>query len=425
MNKSIFKIISLAAISTSSILVAACSKAPMVKTNIKAKDRIIKIQDTQKTDKSSQVESDIPNHYKELSYPEFNYIAPYPLDYRKVLDSNTILYLYPSKQLPLVQIDFYFEEANASHQEKELAAWSTLGSMYIRGGSKQFSPEALEDTLEYQSIQMGIGLGERTSHFSLNVLKEHLPEALNILKEVALNPRFDKNRLELLKQQMIQSIEHKYDKPSSVSSDLYSQVMFGSHPSNWSLKVNEVKSLKVSDLEKLAKANFSSKKLYIGVAGDFDPKEMESQLQGFLKGWKERSLKPKYLETPQIRKEPGIHVFDFDATQTQIRIGQAFVQRPHPDYYAASLASYILGSGGFTSRLVATVRTEHGLAYSVGSFASSNYDRPSTSGVVLQTKVASTTQAIELVFQEIKKLTEEGPTDAEIQAAKDGLIEST
>ena len=416
-----FKILITSSIALSLI---ACSTVPFKKVKLRKEDMIQKMPGVKSTDSQDTGLGLVPAHYKELKYPEFTYVAPYPSDYRIELDSNTVVYLYPSPSLPLIKMDITFEESNISANEAEFPIYSTLGSMYKRGGTESFAPDVLEDTLEFQSTYLSVSLNERTSRLSVNSLKNNFPQALDILKDLVLKPKFDSKRLSVYKQQVTQALEHKYDKPSSISSDLYSHVMFGTHPSNWGLRVNEVKKLTPKKLSQFAKANFQGKKLYIGISGDFQKEEMILQIKKFLAELKPRTTTPEHLYPPTINNQAGIYIIDFPSKQTQIRMGQAFLQRPHPDYYPAAVASYILGAGGFTSRLVASIRTEHGLAYSVGSFTSSNYRRPSTSGIRLQTKVTSTTQAIELAFEEIKKLTIEGPTDQEVERAIEGMIAS-
>jgi zinc protease len=402
-----------------SFLLIACSQ-PTVKTAKTLKPLITRSPALKEASKTG-----LPNHYKEIQFDEFKYEPPHPGDYRVELDSNTILYLYPSKQLPIVKMDFYFEESNISESQKDFPVYSLLGANYKRGGTKNFTPQAIEDTLEFQSTQVNVSLDERTSSVHINTLKQHLPEAIDLMKEIVLEPRFDKARLEIYKEQISQAIEHKYDKPTSISRDLFTTVMKGSHPTTWSLTLDEVKGVETKTLEKFAQNNFSGQKLYIGISGDFDKEEMLKTLSEILTDWKTRDQLYTPIEDPVINKQAGIHLLDFPkGTQTQIRIAQPFLKRPHPDYYPTSLANYILGSGGFTSRLVAKVRTEHGLAYSVRSFAQSNYYRQGLTGVTLQTKVPSTTQALQLINQEIMRLMTEGPTDQELQAAKDGLIAS-
>jgi zinc protease len=100
------------------------------------------------------------------------------------------------------------------------------------------------------------------------------------------------------------------------------------------------------------------------------------------------------------------------------------VKRPHPDYYPAAVASFILGGGSFTSRLMNRVRSDEGLAYSVYSTVGNDYRDTAMTTIALQTKVESVDFALKLIFEEVEKLAKEGPTAEELEQAKKALIES-
>ena len=101
-----------------------------------------------------------------------------------------------------------------------------------------------------------------------------------------------------------------------------------------------------------------------------------------------------------------------------------FVKRPHKDYYPTAVASFILGGGSFSSRLMTRVRSDNGLAYSIHSRAENDYRDEAFVTIHLQTKVESAALALKLIREEIEKLQKEGPTDEELAHAKKTLIES-
>jgi zinc protease len=170
---------------------------------------------------------------------------------------------------------------------------------------------------------------------------------------------------------------------------------------------------------------FSPSRVVISASGRFDRARLLDSLSSLLTGLDKLKNNPKN-PVPDFPGPlpPGIFIFDKEATQASIRVGFPCVRRPHPDYYPLSVANYIFGAGGFTSRLVAKVRTEAGLAYSVRSFVASDYHRPGTAGFFLQSKVESGVEALSLCFAEMRKLADSGVTGEELTAAKDGLIKS-
>ncbi|MGH7831571.1 MAG: M16 family metallopeptidase, partial [Candidatus Binatia bacterium] len=110
-------------------------------------------------------------------------------------------------------------------------------------------------------------------------------------------------------------------------------------------------------------------------------------------------------------------------TQANIVMGHDGVPRGHPDYYAIQVMNYVLGGGGFSSRLMDSIRNQRGLAYSVYShFDAEKY--VGTFQVVMQTKNETAEEAIRIAKEEVQRIRERGVTEAELQAAKDYLIGS-
>ncbi|MDP3309597.1 MAG: insulinase family protein, partial [Polaromonas sp.] len=111
----------------------------------------------------------------------------------------------------------------------------------------------------------------------------------------------------------------------------------------------------------------------------------------------------------------------FDSAQAHVLMGQPGFKRNDPDFFAITLGNYILGGGGFVSRLTEEVREKRGLSYSVYSgFSPGRHAGAFTIG--LQTRPDQAAQAIEVSRQVLAKFVAEGPTAAELQAAKDNLI---
>ncbi|MBA3071014.1 MAG: insulinase family protein, partial [Nitrospirae bacterium] len=114
---------------------------------------------------------------------------------------------------------------------------------------------------------------------------------------------------------------------------------------------------------------------------------------------------------------------DRDVTQATIIIGHLGISRDNPDYYAVSVMNYILGSGGFSSRLMQKIRDELGLAYDVRSFFTTSKEKGLFQAEV-QTKNESANTATEEILKQIEKIREEKVSDEELSGAKDYLTGS-
>lgn len=366
----------------------------------------------------------VPEHYQGIIFPNFQYVAPYPLQYRVAISDSITGYLLPDRSLPVIRLNMYFEETTLPTKPEEAAAVALVSPMFRRGGSVSVPPAILDDSLELLAAGIGGDLGAYHSSLSLNCLSRDFDKTLALLQDVYANPGFDSLRLELQKNVYVQNLQHKYDRPQDLLNALSRWALYRSGPRLWNSKPEEVRAIQRADMLRWSKGRFASNRVVFAVSGDFDPDSMKNSLQAFFKGWQGVNPVPQASVPTLFRNRPGFYVADKDITQANIAMAQPFVQRPHPDYYPTSVASYILGGGGFTSRLTARVRSDEGLAYSVYSFAQSDYQEPGTTGVSLQTKVSSAGLAVKLVFEEIRKLAEFGPTPEELVSAKQSLIES-
>jgi zinc protease len=369
--------------------------------------------------------SGLPEHYSKIVHPGFDYQPPHPNAFKAVLDKGVVAYLVPDSSLALIQMTVYFGHPNLPAKPEDAASLRLYSSLLKAGGSKRFTPEQLEDSLEFVAASLSAGLGTFQSEMSLDALRKDAYALFDLLPEVALYPRIDAEAFKVQKRTYLENIKHRYDTPRGVMGVAYEHVLYGPHPAGWIATEKEVEALTPARLKAWSGAGFSTRGMVIGVAGQFDKAEMIAQLNKLVAalpdGYKN---KPDSLPPFRGADKPGIYLVDKQATQATIKMGAPGVKRPHPDYYPLVVASYAFGDGGFTSRLMEKVRSNEGLAYGVDSDVGSDYNRQATVGVSLQTKVETGAYAIKLVLDEMERMAKDGITPAELQRAKDGLIKS-
>ena len=394
----------------------------------------------------------LPASYKDIVYPEYKYIAPYPKDYRVELGPGISGYIVPDSSLPLVNLSVYFENPQVVSDIKDEAADEMLGTMFRRGGGMHTSAHALDDTLEFISAGISTSVGTWTSGFSIDCLSKDFRTMMAFAGELMVTPGFDKEQLEIVKTNFVTAHEQRYDTPAKVLSALRTKVNYAPNPRLWDATLEEYKKVNADDLRRLsagafrkvffafAKApGFSGKdpapapgRIVFALSGDVTPDSAQALLRDFFGGMlmmasaaKADSVVPYSAPQPlTFLNKPGIYVVDKDITQANISMNQPFVKRPHPDYYPTAVANFILGGGSFSSRLMTRVRSDEGLAYHIGSRAGNDYRDTAMISISLQTKVESAPLAIKLIYEEIDRLAAEGPTEEELAMAKKTLVES-
>jgi zinc protease len=160
----------------------------------------------------------------------------------------------------------------------------------------------------------------------------------------------------------------------------------------------------------------------LAVVGDVNPEALQTKLIPRLSAWTGAPVATEQF-TPAFAEGPEREGIDRTVTQASIVLGHRGISRDNPDYYALAVMNYILGGGGFGSRLVDEIRVKRGLAYSVASFFDAR-KYPGSFQVVLQTKNASAREAIALVLQEMERMRTEPVSADELNRAKKYLTGS-
>ena len=367
----------------------------------------------------------IPTSYRDIHFPEFQYVAPHPKESRVVISDSITGYVIEDRTLPLIHLTVFFRESTVPDKLEDQAALDILSTMFRRGGAKGISAKALDDSLEFISADISGDISTFESSFSVDCLSKNFPELLPLAKKVFLTPAFEKEPLEIQKKAFVNAYEHRYDTPGNVLGALHAYVNYRPHPRLWDANDKEYKAVSQKDLVKFAQGKFAPNRIIFAISGDFEKDSMVVLLKKYFAEWnveKAKSVKP--LPPLEFVAKPGIYVVNKDITQANISMSQPFVKRPHPDYYPAAVASFILGGGSFSSRLTTRVRSDEGLAYSVQSSVENDYYDVGLTTISLQTKVESAPFAMKLIFEEIQKLAKEGPTAEELSLAKKSLIES-
>lgn len=375
----------------------------------------------------------IPAKYQDIRFPDLTFVAPLPDSHRVQLDGGAVAYLVPDSTLDLIKVSLYSSAANQVQKPEEVAAFRMYSSLLKSGGAGSLSPERLEDSLEFVAAFMDASLDDWQGSATLDCLTGNASELLGLMPDLVLKPRLDTAVFRVNQRNLIENLRHRYDTPRGVIGTLYERVMQGGHPTNWQPAEKEVATLTPQMLKPLVGRGFPSDKLVFAVAGRFDRAEMIKRLNQLVKRFPASTAKAGNQPFSELGSDakpfkgpraPGVYLVDKPFTQATIRIAAPGVKRPDPDYYRLSVASYIFGDGGFTSRLVEKVRSNEGLAYGVSSDVESDYYRRGSVSVGLQTKVETGAYAIRLVLDEMKRMREGGITDAELAKAKDGLLKS-
>ncbi|MDP8232366.1 MAG: pitrilysin family protein [Candidatus Zophobacter franzmannii] len=343
------------------------------------------------------------------------------------LNNGMKLFLSEDHDYPTVSISMMFDGGSVYDPESRHGLSEMVGDMLSQGGSANYPADELKKILDLNAISLNSSFSARTGNYGISYLKDTEELALDILKDVLLNPVFDEEEMEILKMQQRESISRRNDDDSDVVFKEFQKLIYGADsPYASTLEYDDLNALERIDLLKFYTYLVHPSRIYVSIVGDFEKDKMVAKFEEMFGGWNP----PDYiavLELPEVPvvMESSVNYIDRpDATQSWILLGHMTeFTKDNPDYFPMIVMNQILG-GGFNSRIFKKVRTEMGLAYSPGAYYSTNYEIPGIFYVMSQTKTEKTTLAIDALIAEVERMQSTPVTDLEIYQAKESFLNS-
>lgn len=322
-------------------------------------------------------------------------------------------------ELPLVSINLLIR-AGSRHEPSDKAGLASLAADMLLEGTKTMKAEELSEIIEFYGASISASADYDYTIISLSVLKKDLQELFRVFKEIIFSPVFPDEELKKKKSILTTSLIKKEQEPSYVAMKTLRRELFRDHPYSRPVEgyPDTIKTIKRKDLIDFYKNFYRPDGSILVIAGDISEKEIEGLIEDF-KRWKGPATEARQLRQKEVagQKWSGPVIINRDLTQANILYGLPGISRRDPDYYAASVLNYILGGGGFSSRLVQRIRDDMGLAYDVSSYFTVN-EEPGLFAIELQTKNTSSMAAIEVIKEEIERITKEPVSDQELEDAK-------
>lgn len=341
---------------------------------------------------------------------------------RIVLGNGMIVFLLPNHELPLVEARLLIKTGDIFEPEEYMAIPALTGTLIRTGGTKTIAPDSLNALLEFMAASIETGIRQESGWASLSVLAKDTELGFTILADILMNPAFSEEKLKLEKSQIKEQLRRRNDSPGEIVRRDFDHLIYDDHPSGRILEWDYVKNIKRKDLIAFHQKYFHPNNIMAAISGDFDPDTLLRILNKVFADWPIKDI--SFPPLPEVKHEykPGVYLIEKDISQANIRIGQLGIKRDNPDRYAISIMNYILGGGSFTSRLTTKVRSNEGLAYSVGS----SFDTQSRDyGLFMaycQTKNTTAHKAVSLMMDEIRKIRENPVDTQEFAMAKDAYI---
>lgn len=346
-----------------------------------------------------------------------------PIVQRAVLPNQLILLTSKEHALPFVTLQLLI----GSGSMKDPIGAEGLSQMTARGlllGTLKRSVTAINEELDFMGASLSSSSGRDYATVTLKILKKDLEKGIDLFMEVLTQPTFPEEEIRREVEKTLATIQSEEDQPEEVAEKTFQKTLFLNNPYGHPV-VGTKDSLPHMTREKILSfyhSYYHPNNATLTVVGDISGEEIRTMLLPHLIKWPMGKIPPKTFSINFEEEQRTIKIHK-PITQANIIIGHRGVSRDHPDYYALLVMNYILGGGGFASRLMEEIRNKRGLAYSVTSyFDPGKY--PGSFQISLQTKNASAREAITLSLQEMKRIQKEFVSEKELEGAKKYLIGS-
>ena len=345
--------------------------------------------------------------------------------------SGARVYFVASPAVPMLDVQVDFAAGSLfTPAEKAGLAGLTLGLLDAGAqlGEIQLDEEQIADRLADIGARLSNSVDHDRASLSLRTLSSP-PEreaAIALMRAVLTAPSFPEAALTREKARHIAAIQEAETQPDSIASKRFAQAIYPGHPYGVNASVASVERITRDDLLSHWREHYGARGAVISIIGAVTRAEAESiatQLTDNLPQSAADAAQRPAAPLPSVTlPQRQVIRLPHPATQSHIHIGMPAVRRGDPDYFPLLVGNYVLGGGGFVSRLMQEVREKRGYAYGVHSYFAPRL-LPGPFEIGLQTKRAQSGAAIKLIETLLDEFLRSGPTARELQAAKRNLID--
>ena len=311
------------------------------------------------------------------------------------------IYGIENREVPLVQFELLIDGGQLLEAPDRTGVANLLAELLTKGTQNR-TTEELEEAIQQLGASLSVDAQQEFIRLRGTTLARNYAATVELLTEILLEPRWDEKEFALAKQRTISRIQQQMADPNAIAENAYNRLLYGDsslRAANILGTEKSVEAIALADLQAYYAQNLSPSVARMHVVGAIDPAAVSQSLQPLTARWEARPIaipQPPAAERPQ---QARVYFYDVPgAKQSVLRIGYPALPATDPDYYPASVANYILGGGGFASRLFLELREGKGYTYGIRSrFSGSRDTGEFTIGSGVRSNI--TLEAVQLIRQ--------------------------
>lgn len=343
--------------------------------------------------------------------------------------SGARVYLVSSPSIPMLDVQLNFDGGSRRDPVGQVGLASATAGLLSAGVQAQQGAAALdENQLSEAWMDLGAQFGAAASsdRFSLSLRtltdSDLLERAVTLAARQLAAPAFPAQVWARDRERTLAALLEAENRPTTHAARTFALAVYGSHPYGFQTTAETLKAISVEDMRAFYRRHVVACRAQVSLVGAIDRAQADRLVGRFMSAIRENGCQAlPAVQEVQALTEAVERRLPFDAAQAQVLIGQPGMARSDPDFFPLFLGNYILGGGGFVSRLTTEVREKRGLSYSVYSYFAPGL-HVGAFQLGLSTRPDQADLAVAVARDVVKDFVEQGPTQAELQAAKDHLV---
>ena len=356
-----------------------------------------------------------------ISYRPLSFTPPQTE--RITLDNGLVLYALADHELPLVKITAVIRTGSMFDPPEKEGLAELTGKAMRTGGIKGMTGNDVDETLESMAAILHASVNRDSGVFSLSVMRNDREKGLDLFSRILMNPVFEAEKLSLAKELKIEELRRIADDPQKLAFREFGRLIHEGSPRGRLVTTNSINRIQREDLIRFHRLFFQPGSVMISISGDIDTKEAKTLVNRYFGNW--QSSEEKVASPPPPQPKGGrVYVLPRkDLSQSTVIFGWLAPAKKSAQFFPMEVTDFIVGSGGFRSRLFQEIRTNRGLAYSTGSFYTAKSDY-GYFGAYALTKSESTLEVMSLLRGILRDIGKKPLPPKELDMTKSSILNS-
>lgn len=338
---------------------------------------------------------------------------------RTVLPNGLTVIAVENRKLPILQASLVVRVGAALDPSGKAGLANLTASLLDKGAGRRSATD-IADEIDYTGGRLGASCGRITTRVTARVLTDHAATAFGLLRDMVTTPRFMEAEIVREKTRVLSDILRAREDPSQAVSVAFQDLVYEGTALRRPVHGYEktLSAIERDDILSLYRDYYVPENSFLVIVADYSVDQMIDLAREYFGQWEREATQPPVIPSPRRAAGKKVRLVNMDINQSYIAFGHLGVKRSDPEYNAVRVMNYILGGGGFVSRITKSIRGRQGLAYSAYSYFVPGPQYPGFFRAGLQTKIESTSQALNSLLQEIGRIRSEPVTERELADAK-------